>query len=440
MAEKRTLATWPRAFEYTKRVGISADELSAMTGVKKRTVERLTLGRPVRVENIAKILELLNSEFESNLKLYEEIIPIDESEEPEATEVLALVPEQNPILMFDISSDMKLELSTPQSNQTNYDFVTSLREEIISPLGPIFTLKNYYQERSNLPQADLILRVLDGYEKEINKPVNQINFALLFARGARLTSARDISRRQISIGEWPEFDPIEDDALERLISLHGPLIMSSSEGRRIVSDAHEFESAAWAQEQLLLKQFNSALSTELEVFTRETADVFEELSEAPPTDRHPARFQVTQLALAGSAMSVILAGAAFSFSGGIANAALLSGAISSVISALWAARAGTSSGTLAALSQNTSDIALKNSQLFQAVSFLRPEFAWVREFYSSVEHAQETSFFPNIEDEAFTPAIFLASGERDAFDEIEVAAQRLMSALGYEPEGKKYVS
>lgn len=237
----------------------------------------------------------------------------EENRQRNLSEIAKSIPDQNPLIRFEVSQDNKLELIPTLNDENDYEIIEALRSELLASEGPIATLKERYATNPNLPQSSLFKPLTEGYDKELSKDPRDINYAVLYAKGARFYAARRTAAQQVASGEWPELGAEEADAVDAICDLHGPLIMASSVGRRMVSDAHEYETTpdVYLKEQEIVEELGQVISAETEIFETETLEDIQALTPPIENDPQPARTRRAGILVAGSVLTVVVGGAAW---------------------------------------------------------------------------------------------------------------------------------
>ncbi len=304
------------------------------------------------------------------------------------------IPEQSPIVRFGISENSKLILIPTGVENNDYDTIEVFRDELLDTGGPIEVLLYAYSVR-NVPQAELYPPLLLRYRNELYKDVREINYTRLYAIGSRIMAARKKAQVEEANGEWPAPGPIEAEAIEAVCKLHGPLIMASESGRKLVTDAHQFEvpPEVYREEEELISEFGAKLAEATEIIEDETSEAISEFSSQIPNDEHVARNRGLKLSFAHSALVAFVGGAAWLSAGGAANLGGLALLGSSMFAWEVVKKTNifkTSTESLAneldelaevrtghnRLLNRVSTFVAKNRDIFERVSRLRPEFLW----------------------------------------------------------------
>lgn len=113
----------------------------------------------------------------------------------------------------------------------------------------------------NIPHAQLF-NISNRYLEAIRRPLQEVQFAQLYGYGLRLQNASAAAQRQIVDRELPELTDTQREALDSVLDLHGPFILSSSEGLALISDAERYQRTR--DEQADLQEAAFAVSKSLE--------------------------------------------------------------------------------------------------------------------------------------------------------------------------------
>jgi hypothetical protein len=251
------------------------------------------------------------------------------------------------------------------------------------------------------------------------KNPDKINYAVLYARGARLFAARQNSQRQVEAGNWPEFDSNEEAAIDAVCALHGPLIMASAVGRKLVVDAHDYETTTdiLRKEEKLIQKFGDVLAAEHELLEPDSAEAIIDLTAPIESDPQPARGRQLRFLLTGSALTTIIGGVAWLAAGGAAYGATVPLLAAGAGMFLWevtkktgdfkkatdglaewydsasAQGAQHASEQQMALLLRMQDLVSRQKALFEGVAALRPEFRWAARY---IKRASKESVGPKL--------------------------------------------
>lgn len=383
---------------------ISQRELAQQTGISPSQFSRWYNRKgELSAANLERIQEFLGVQVEASVTARSSS---DETAE-ELKEVAQSIPDQSPLVRFGVSENAKLNLIPTLADENDYDTIEAFRSELLAAEGPIDHLKERYASNPNVPQAYLFAPLTSKYDDELSKDPKHINYAILYARGARFYAARRRAAEQVASGDWPELDAKESEAIDAICDLHGPLIMASAVGRKVVEDAHQYEVPpdVYARDREVVEELSQVITAEPGLMEAEDAEAYREIVAGPGGDPQPARTRTIQLAVTGSALVAIVGGVAWLSAGGGAAAVavpLVAGYGASKFlwevakktdvfrrvtddlasrydSATYQASKEASRRHLALL-QQMKELVERNPELFERVANIRPEFGWTRRY------------------------------------------------------------
>jgi len=191
------------------------------------------------------------STLEAIVRASEKLIPTGER---------ILIPDQNPLFRFGLSGD-RISLLQPDPEGSDFDAMAALRDEMLASLDD---LRAIYAKKPNRPQVDLIAPAVARYYDEMSKELEEINPVTLYARGSRLISQSRRANAMIERGDWPENEPGESGAIDTVTDLHGAFLMQTAAGRKIVTDARDFQNTPEqdTEEQQLIADIGHVVSSE----------------------------------------------------------------------------------------------------------------------------------------------------------------------------------
>ncbi|MBJ7414710.1 MAG: hypothetical protein JHC88_04455 [Niveispirillum sp.] len=122
----------------------------------------------------------------------------------------------------------------------------------------------------------------------------------LYAAGVRLGNARAKLQKQIDSKDYPDLAPDVAEALDSVLELHGPVLLSTAEGRRLVGASSDY--LRTAADSAALKRaamdYGQAVAKSPDLFNKETRELLPELNEDVASGPHPERS--TQVAMSAS--------------------------------------------------------------------------------------------------------------------------------------------
>lgn len=367
-------------------------------------------------------------------------------------DVASSIPDQSQLVRFIVSENAMLSLVPTLADENDYDTIVALRAELLAANGPIGRLMERYAQNPNVPQAQLFGSLTLKYHEELSKDPREINYTVLFARGSRFYAARRHASQQIASGEWPELDANENEAIDAICDLHGPLILASAAGRRLVSNAHEFETTpeVYREEQLIIQEFGRTIADEPDIFEPAAAEAITELTSPIIDDPQPARSRGVRLAVTSSALVAIVGGVAFLSAGGAAAVAIPLIAGYGTSKFLWEVakktdafkrttdnladrydqateRASLEAGRQqVALWERAKALVEKKRDLFAKVANMRSEYSWAKRFINKVE---QKNYMVPVELNSIVRSAASALSKRALLQNIKITERGLTQSL-----------
>ncbi|PLW76829.1 toll/interleukin-1 receptor domain-containing protein [Cohaesibacter celericrescens] len=323
-------------------------------------------------------------------------------------EILKSVPDQSSFVRFGVSENSKLSLVSTGVEENDYDTIEVFRNELLAREGPLQYLLDKFR-KSNIPQAELYQPLIQRYEAELSKELRKVNYTVLYAIGTRIIAARAKAQVEETSGEWPAPGPIEAEAIDSVCSMHGPLIMASETGRKLVADAHQFETTPeiYNKEMELIAEFGAKVAAASEVVEAEAAEAIVDITAPIPNDPQLARNRGMRLMFASSALVVFVGGAAWVATaspliGGLAAAGsgkfvwevikktqhfkIVTDDLAGQLDRLTAVGGNGQPKLLEGISQFVED----NRGLIDKIAALRPEFEWAGKIIKTLEEKSKS--------------------------------------------------
>lgn len=197
-----------------------------------------------------------------------------------------LIPEQEPGVSFIPGPTARFQIA--DSGTVGYgdqSEIIHIREAILESLA------NLESACDGSNAFKFIIQIVSRYRSAIEAPVEQISIDRLYAQGVRLENAKERIEREIQNGELPEQGVDIGEALDSLISLHGPMIMGTDRGRSLVSrsrDYHQTESEV-AEYKARAREFVQALDSTNDLIEPESKEILSSVVEDIGEGRHPER-------------------------------------------------------------------------------------------------------------------------------------------------------
>lgn len=127
-----------------------------------------------------------------------------------------------------------------------------------------------------------------------------ISIDMLYALGVRLGNARAKLQKQIDSKDYPDLAPDVAEALDSVLELHGPVLLSTSEGRRLVGASSDYlrTAADYAALKRAAMDYGQAVGKSSDLFNKETRELLPQLNEDVAFGPHPERS--TQVAMSAN--------------------------------------------------------------------------------------------------------------------------------------------
>ncbi len=93
--------------------------------------------------------------------------------------------------------------------------------------------------RLNRNEFPELARNLTAYRASVDGKSETIAWGVVFSRGVQLDNAAAAARRRIEHRLQPPLEDAAQEALDSLLSLHGPMILATAEGRALMGDADQ---------------------------------------------------------------------------------------------------------------------------------------------------------------------------------------------------------
>lgn len=149
------------------------------------------------------------------------------------TEELLEIPEQGPGLAFRVSDAGAIELAgVGILDDTEYRETAQLRTVLARATHDLLTTltgSNAFPRLASIAQS---------YESALEEDALSID--LLYGLGVRLENARERLRALIATGDYPDLSAEAGEALDSILALHGPLILSTQRGRYLIELSQEY--------------------------------------------------------------------------------------------------------------------------------------------------------------------------------------------------------
>lgn len=302
----RMVAATERFGELRRALGLTKAKLAQEANVDARGITRLENGGRTARISLFRLLQVLERHSGEELNARDFVAELsDLRHDPSPAEILHKIPEQNSVVRFGPSPNGKLTIAPALPDENEYDHIEALRAELL-PLLEV--LRGRYEINQNTPQAALFGPLTRRYESELSKSPRDINFAVLYAIGTHIDAARGIADREIKSGEWPDSSTFELETVDTISHLHGPLIMSSGSGRRLVNGAKEYNATTDSdrREDKVFAALGEAVAKSSDVFEQEAIEAIQIMTAPIASDPQPQRTRYLRTLISGSLLTVFV--------------------------------------------------------------------------------------------------------------------------------------
>lgn len=123
-------------------------------------------------------------------------------------------------------------------------------------------VKALQDQTSNL-RNERLLQKAEAYRALVDVPLEEVDFARLYAAGMQLLNAAGATRKALETGraDVPDLTPIQDECLANIENLHPPFVLASREGQEMLADQTTIKLTAEAVEGI--KEAGTELGEEL---------------------------------------------------------------------------------------------------------------------------------------------------------------------------------
>jgi hypothetical protein len=157
-----------------------------------------------------------------------------------------------------------------------------------------------------------LARNLTAYRAAIEGQPEVIAWGVVFGRGVRLDNAAAAARRQIEDRLQPPLEDAAQEALDSVLTLHGPLILATAEGRELADEADRFRLTR--DQQAVLREDAQTLADSLknspDIVDLTVAELAEGAAETIGEGSHPERGSVYWLATVRNLSTIAVPAAA----------------------------------------------------------------------------------------------------------------------------------
>lgn len=202
--------------------------------------------------------------------------PGDDSDE------LAL-PDQGVGIRFVLSDNGTIGLARPDLPSDGLSAIQTILPELQASAKDLVALLNGSNTYPTL--AGLAARYTEAISGD------NLAIGLIYALGVRLENSYKRIEVEILKGELPTLPPDTGEALDSVLSLHGPMILSTSEGRQLFDQSNEFRrsDAETEQYRAVAEKLVEAIVQTPDLVERDAANLVAAINEDVGTGPHPAR-------------------------------------------------------------------------------------------------------------------------------------------------------
>lgn len=158
--------------------------------------------------------------------------PAAEADDPPALPA----PGAGPAVVFAADGRLSLaaahDLDATGSNRKRLEALhPALRESAVE-------LRDALQTQPTNQRNDRLIRAAERYCGLVDRPLEKLDFALLYAAGIQLENADRATRAALDAGraDVPDLTPVQDECLGALLQLHPPFILASRDGTEMLAD------------------------------------------------------------------------------------------------------------------------------------------------------------------------------------------------------------
>jgi hypothetical protein len=146
------------------------------------------------------------------------------------------IPPQSAGPHFVLSTDLKIALAPAAAIGSSGDNLARIRQQLPLVRKAAEDLAGHLNPNAQ-PE---IVRNLADYRTAIAGEPETIAWGVVFGLGVRLDNAATASRRKVEDRLQPPLEDAAQEALDTVLTLHGPLIRATSEGRELTDEADRF--------------------------------------------------------------------------------------------------------------------------------------------------------------------------------------------------------
>jgi hypothetical protein len=227
------------------------------------------------------------------------------------------IPLQGPGPHFTLSSDLRIALAPPAEIDAEGNNLARIRQL----LPPIRQAAADLAGNLNPNIHPELARIVTQYQEALGSESEVVPWGLLFGLGVRFQNAASAAGRDI-LDRMRE--PLEDavqEALDSVLTLHGPLILATKEGRELIEDAERLRLTRDQQAALRedAQTIAHGLKNSPELIEPPAATLVEGAAATIGEDPHPERGTVFGLATVRNITTIIVPAAVLAAAGAVVN-------------------------------------------------------------------------------------------------------------------------
>jgi hypothetical protein len=146
------------------------------------------------------------------------------------------IPPQGAGPHFILNSELKIALAPPAEIGADSNNLGCIRQQLPLVRQAADDLAGHLNPNAQ-PE---IVRNLADYRTAIASEPETIAWGVVFGLGVRLDNAAAAARRKVEDRLQPPLEDAAQEALDTVLTLHGPLIRATSEGRELTDEADRF--------------------------------------------------------------------------------------------------------------------------------------------------------------------------------------------------------
>ena len=227
------------------------------------------------------------------------------------------IPPQGPGPHFTLSPDLRIALAPPAEIDAEGNNLARIRQL----LPPIRQAAADLAGNLNPNIHPELARIVAQYQEALGSESEAVPWGLLFGLGVRLQNAASAAGRDI-LDRMRE--PLEDavqEALDSVLTLHGPLILATKEGRELIEDAERLRLTRDQQAALRedAQTIAHGLKNSPELIEPPAATLVEGAAATIGEDPHPERGTVFGLATVRNITTIIVPAAVLAAAGAVVS-------------------------------------------------------------------------------------------------------------------------